>query len=180
MSHRVTERSRAGLAWLAAVAGRLQGKIGQQLVARPARHDSVAIQVQRTEQVWRHIAETWGMLTVEQVAIATGGDAATAPVHVAELERSHGLLGVRSGGEVLYPAWQLTAAHRSSGRAEVNPSWDKVQAPLTTAGWSPAEILLWAASPSGRLDGGARPADLLRKDPAAVIGLAITVASGLS
>jgi hypothetical protein len=84
------------------------------------------------------------------------------------------------GGETVYPAWQLTFDDGPAGRAVVDPAWLAVQGPLVEAGWSPEEVLLWAASPSGRLEDSARPVDRIREDVAAVVDAARTVALGPS
>ncbi|MEP7736986.1 hypothetical protein ABKW28_04975 [Nocardioides sp. 31GB23] len=134
------------------------------------------MQIRRTERLWRLFEMKGEMLTVAQVLELTGGEVATADAHMAGLHQ-HGLLGVLRGGRPLYPAWQLTWEAVSSQPAVVDPAWRAVQSVLRAAGWSPDEILLWARSPTGRLVGGACPADRLRDDPSSVVDVAHAIAA---
>lgn len=151
---------------VAAITGRILG----QPVA-------VVVQRRRVDELWREIIERWGVLTVEQVAEATGLDVDQFGDSFGHIS-GHGLLGAWHEGRLAFPVWQFAARAPGEAMSGVHPQWVLVQGPLTAAGWSPEEVLLWAASPSGRLDGGARPADLLDDDPASAIQAAIDAADG--
>lgn len=140
------------------------------------RRDSVAMQLRRTERLWRHVEMTCGMLTIGQVLERTGGEAVSAEAHMAELHHQ-GLLKVLRDGRPLYPSWQLIKEAASSQAAVVHPAWRDAQAALRAAGWSPDEIVLWACSPTGRLSGRACPAARLREEPSKVVEVAHAMAA---
>lgn len=140
--------------------------------------DAVTAQRRRVNKLWQEIADQWGVLSAEQVAEATGPDIHHSGNDAEDFGPRHGLLGTKRDGQLAFPAWQLATRDGGERLSGVHAQWVSLQAPLIAADWSPEEILLWAASPSGRLAGAARPVDLLEKDPESAIQAAIDAASG--
>lgn len=109
--------------------------------------------------LWRAIDARWGLWDADEVTRHTGSPP---PADAVAVTRPDG---------VRYPGFQFA----SDGT--VSPEWGHVAAILTAAGWSADDIVLWAASPTGWLNGRV-PVDVLASDPAAVAAAARTVAEG--
>ena len=139
---------------------------------------AVIAQQRRVDKVWQEIANRWGILTAEQVAQVTGLNVHQAGENAEDYGHKQGILGTRRDGQPAFPAWQLATRTPGESTSRVHAQWILLQAPLIAAGWSPEEILIWAASPSGRLAGSACPVDLLNDDPASAIQAAIDAAHG--
>ncbi len=109
--------------------------------------------------------ECW--LSGPQVAERTGGrNGESSPYEYASRRRrERRLFGARFRGSYRYPAFQFIP-----GTGEPHAELTKLVALLPSShdGWTAA---LWLFQPTGRL-GGARPADVFSRDPAAVIDAA--------
>lgn len=119
-------------------------------------------QVALQDQAWREIEERWSMLSAGEVTAATGGNPANARAHTANLRRRKGLAGVKRNGALRYPGFQLVA--RSGAPGEVAAAWSALVRSLAPAGWDPADVLMWAASPNAWLQGRS-PAEEIERHP---------------
>lgn len=132
---------------------------------------AVAGQLAAVELLWRHLIDRYGVYTSADVARLRGvnpGDRSVAT----RLARTHGLIGLTRGGAKLYPTFEFTADGP-------NPHWKNIVAPLTSAGWDDADILLWLVSPHPTLD-GQEPAALIDAEPDRVIALTGIEAQGVA
>jgi len=124
----------------------------------------VARSVQATENAWRRMDAEFGLLAAEDVAVRLGY-APTNRAWAATHRRASQLLGVRRGGRYRYPGFQLT----DTGVLPVVPKLLELAA---AHDWAPEGLALWLCTPTGYLEDGARPVDLLAEDPAAVLAAA--------
>lgn len=148
------------------------GRLGDALARESSSVGPGALaQVGRIDRAWRDVEATYGLYTGEQVARLTTAKSVRSHVH--NLRRRHGLLGVRRGGSLRYPGFQFTQGNPRTVRAD----WQGLCAPLTAAGWTEDEVLLWFASPTGLLS-GQRAADLLDADPHRVQAAVAHAAAG--
>ena len=145
-------QTRAATGRVEAVLSRSEGRVGPGMLAQVALHD----------EAWREVEERWGMLSADEVTVATGGKKGSASAHTSNLRRRRGLAGVKRDGALRYPGFQLVA--HGASRFEVAAAWSALVHSLTPAGWDPADVLMWAASPNTWLDGGT-PAEEIQAHP---------------
>lgn len=129
------------------------------------------IQVGRVEALWRRIEAKWGALNLDEAIRVSGSDPSNDQQTNVSALRSRGIVGVSRSGELRFPAFQFTPS------GSVRTHWAEIVQVLTQAQWSDEDIVLWAASPNGWLDGRI-PAEVLETDPATVLRAADIVAPG--
>lgn len=121
-----------------------------------------AAQLALREERWRQVEVTWGLLTVAEVAEATGAKAEGASAKVSNLRRRNGLLGIKRGGVLRYPGFFFVEG--TKGASAVAPAWSQLKEMLVPAGWSEADTIAWVAAPNVWLDGRS-PAQEIQDEP---------------
>lgn len=109
----------------------------------------VAAQQRRLEALRHSIEQRHGLLTADELKQLMG---------LGEDDiQAYGLLALNCDGVPRYPGFQF-----SGGTTRAR--WRDLTQPLLEAGWTPEDILLWFAAPTGWLDGRA-PAEALDTFP---------------
>lgn len=165
--------ARDAVALLASHAGVLRRLSGALAEEPTPTAPPVLAQLGRVDASWRAVESRWGLLTPAEVTLLTGGNPQHARSHTANLRRRHGVLAIARHGGLRYPGFQF------ADNGGVRSTWATVAGVLTEAGWSAEEIVLWAAAPTGWLDGRV-PLEVLDDEPETVLAAARQVAEGTS
>lgn len=111
--------------------------------------------LQATENTWRTIDKTFGLLSSGQVASLLG-HTATDRAHVSRLRTGGRLLGVRRLNAYRYPGFQFDAyGHIEPAIADLAGLAKKME-------WMQEDVVLWLCAPSGYFTGD-RPVDHLHE-----------------
>lgn len=118
---------------------------------------AVAGAIQSTENLWRSIAEEWGLLSSSEVARLLGAKTSNRG-YASDLRRAGRILGVKRGQAYRYPGFQFD--HRTGKILTIIPT---LIAESHRVGVDDEDLVFWLCTPSGYF-GGERPVDHLNAD----------------
>ncbi|NMR29192.1 hypothetical protein [Crystallibacter degradans] len=145
--------------------------VGEQLRAVRALQESLerltstvspeqAARSQATENIWRLIAQEFGLLTGREVAARLGSRAKNAGGFASDLRRRGELMAVKRRNAYLYPGYQFNAEGR------VRPLMKRLAALAHELDVDEETVLLWMRAPSTWFEDESRPVDNLNNDDA--------------
>lgn len=122
------------------------------------------------EEIIRHVAETYGLLTSAEVAEIGHTQSKNTSEFASRMARNWTAIAIRRGRVLRYPGFQFAADGRP------RPALAEVFGTFRNAGWDQESVVLWFAGPSARL-GGEEPAAMLDSDLDAVVDAALDAAA---
>lgn len=122
----------------------------------------LAKSLQATENVWREIAQEFGLLSSTELSKAVGSSSPNRS-YASEQRNAGKILAVKRPGGMKYPGFQIDPRDHA-----VRPVMQALIAAAGEAGRSEAGLALWMVAPNGYLD-GERPVERLDDDPDSVV-----------